>query len=122
LLAACKEDPPPDPQEYIYSYPAVTLPSPTLNFQPVGLPAEITYTLLGGTTTWNSANGFNGVVSGSTYGAFTETTFTQTFYKDSKQIGQNIVKASTNSGASFFALNAANDATIQKIPDVVLTY
>jgi len=107
-------------QEYIYSYPQVNLPSPTLNFQPIDLPAGITYTL-------NDDNGpvthTNGVVNGSTYGPFAPlTTFTQTFYKDGNQIGQQIVKASTNSGANFGILRDANSTQVYQIPDVKLTY
>jgi len=117
-MTACKEPETP-PEDHWFSYPSVTLPSATLNFNPVGLPAGITYTI-------NDENGpvthTNGVVSGSSYGVFSDVVFTQIFFKDSKDIGRLVLQASTNSGANFDILADVDDNIVYKIPDVKLTY
>ena len=113
-------------QEYTYSYPQVNLPSPTLNFQPIDLPVGITYTLSDGTTTHNSANGFNGVVNASSYTPYDEITFTQVFMKDNKEIGRQVIKAEAGGGdlnaVNFMSLVNASNVSIPKIPDIKLTY
>ena len=108
-------------QEYTYSYPTVNLPSPTLNFQPIDLPTGITYILSDDSTTWNSADGFNGVVNASSYTPYDEITFTQVFAMDGKEIGRQVIKAGSG-GSNFVAMTDADNDPITTIPDVKLTY
>jgi hypothetical protein len=93
-------------QEYTYSYPAVNLPSPTLS---------------DGTTTWNSADGFNGVVNASSYTPWAEITITQVFVKDGKEIGRKVIKIASG-GSTFVVMADDNDDAIRQIPDVKLAY
>jgi len=113
---------PPEPVEITLTFPTVTLPSPTLNFKPTNLPVKITYTVSYGTTTWNSKDGFNGVVNSGSYGPFAAKTFTQIFYVGTEEIGRHIVQTSNNGGSFFLVLLDENNVAISKIPDISLTY
>ncbi|MCL2266652.1 MAG: hypothetical protein FWC17_02655 [Treponema sp.] len=119
------ELPPPEPVEITLTFPTVTLPSPTLNFKPTNLPDKITYTVSDGTTTWNSKDGFNGVVNSGSYPALTMQTFTQVFYKkgSSEPIGSQIIKTTVGwASANFVSIVDTNDVVLDTIPSVELTY
>ena len=112
------------PQEYTYSYPSWSVGT-SMNFTPTGLPAEITYTLTSDTPakTFNTASGFTGTlnVNDGPYANFTTSTFIQTFYKNGKVVGSQVVKV-TFALDKFDTLLNTSDVSITSIPDVKLTY
>jgi hypothetical protein len=108
------------PTEYTFSYPAVTIPGPTLNFKPNDLPSGVTYTL---SNAEGPVSHVDGVVSSNSFPAFSIHTFTQIFYKDGGEIGRTVVRAGVGGGSvNFTSFADADDNTITKFPDVTLTY
>ena len=96
--------------EVILTYPTFTLTHGsgtfTLDFNPINLPNGITWTL---TDNDGNAPHIDGVVNSSSYNPFSSLTFTQTFFKNNKQIGQQVIKVNRGGGSFITVMDASNN-------------